>query len=222
MQEQVEEQEHVDEAAVGVVNVGGAAAVQKRRRSDRRASRRLAANARRATVLPRGGVRRLRGWEFWVVMAIFPLPSTITAIAYLSMHLAVGAEPLDTGFLIYGEPVLSFVLSIALLLPGFAAAALVLFLLARNGESLGTIGLGWRRRGLGLIPDVALAPATRPSRTNRLRKDLSLLLPVALLVFVIPQFIGSGIVYATHLPNYGPEGLRLPAAFVTLGLLNSL
>jgi membrane protease YdiL (CAAX protease family) len=145
-------------------------------------------------------MRRMYGWETWVVLAIFPLPSTVLALAYLAMHLTVGFEPVDSGFLIFREPVLSFCISIAILLPGFAAAALVFFLLYRNGEGLSSIGLGG----------------------NRLRKDLSYLLPVALFVFVIPQFAGSAVVHFTHLPVYAPGAIDLPVAFVVLGLLQSL
>ena len=145
-------------------------------------------------------LRRLYGWETWVVMSIFPLGATIAAITYLLMHITIGVEFSDGGMVIPGEPGLSLALSIAVVLSGFAAAGLVFFLLIRNGEGLSSIGLS----------------------SDRWRKDLSLLLPVWILVQVIPQAVGSAIVSGAHIPKYHVSGPALPIAFVAVGLLMSL
>ncbi len=133
-------------------------------------------------------------------MSIFPLGATIAAIAYLLMHITIGVEFSDGGMIIPGEPGLSVALSVAVVLSGFAAAGLVLFLLIRNGEGLSSIGLS----------------------SDRWRKDLGLLLPVWILVQVIPQAVGSAIVTWTHLPKYDVSSPGLPIAFVAVGLLMSL
>ena len=133
-------------------------------------------------------------------MSIFPLGATIAAITYLLMHITIGVEFSDGGMVIPGEPGLSLALSIAVVLSGFAAAGLVFFLLIRNGEGLSSIGLS----------------------SDRWREDLSLLLPVWILVQVIPQGVGSAIVSGAHIPRYHVSGPALPIAFVAVGLLMSL
>jgi membrane protease YdiL (CAAX protease family) len=142
----------------------------------------------------------LYGWETWVVLSIFPLGATLAAITFLLMHLTTGYEFSDGGLLIPGEPGLSLTLSIAVVISGFAAAGLVLYLLIRNGEGLSSIGLGG----------------------HRFRKDLAYLLPVWLLVQVIPQSVGSAILSGAHISRYGVASPALPAAFVVVALLMSL
>lgn len=145
-------------------------------------------------------LRRLYGWETWVVLSIFPLGATIAAITYLLMHITIGVEFSDGGLVIPGEPGLSLGLSVAVVVSGFAAAGLVFFLLIRNGEGLSSIGLsrdGWRR-------------------------DLGYLLPVWVLVQVIPQEVGSAILSGAHISRYQVSGPALPTAFVAVGLLMSL
>jgi membrane protease YdiL (CAAX protease family) len=145
-------------------------------------------------------LRRLYGWETWVVMSIFPLGATIAAITYMIMHITLGAEYSNGGMVIPGEPGISLALSIGEVLSGFAAAGLVFFLLIRNGEGLSAIGLS----GGGL------------------RKDLSLVLPVWIFVQVIPQAVGSAILTGAHISRFHVTGPALPAAFVAVGLLMSL
>ena len=145
-------------------------------------------------------LRRLYGWETLVVLSIFPLGATIAAISYLLMHITIGVEFSDGYMIIPGQPAVSLVLSIAVVLSGFAAAGLVVFLLIRNGEGLSSIGLSG----------------------GRWRKDLALLLPVWIFVQVIPQAVGSAIVTGAHIPRYDVVGPHLPIAFVAVGLLMSL
>ncbi len=145
-------------------------------------------------------LRRLYGWETWVVLSIFPLASTIAAVTYLLMHVTTGVEYANGSMVIAGEPGLSLTLSIAIVISEFAAAGLVLYLLIRNGEGLQSIGLGG----------------------HRFRKDLALLLPVWIFVQVIPQAVGSAILTSLHIPSYSVVTPALPAAFVAVALLQSL
>ncbi len=145
-------------------------------------------------------LRRLYGWETWVVLSIFPLASTIAAVTYLLMHVTTGVESATGSMVIAGEPGLSLTLSIAIVISESAAAGLVLYLLIRNGEGLQSIGLGG----------------------HRFRKDLALLLPVWIFVQVIPQAVGSAILTSLHIPRYSVLTPALPAAFVAVALLQSL
>jgi membrane protease YdiL (CAAX protease family) len=164
-----------------------------------RAEDRRSAGARAETVTdPR--FRRLYGWETWVVLAIFPLGSTIAAIGYLLMHVITGGASSVATFIIAGEPGLSVGLSLALGASEFSAALLVIYLLVRNGEGVGAIGLGG----------------------HRLRQDLALLLPVYVGVQYLPQLVGASIVSGTHLPVFSVSSPALPVAFLAVGLLSSL
>jgi membrane protease YdiL (CAAX protease family) len=145
-------------------------------------------------------LRRLYGWETLVVLSIFPLGSAIAAITYLLMRVTTGVEFSNGGLVIAAEPGLSLTLSIGIVISGFAAAGLVLFLLTRNGEGLPSIGLAG----------------------HRFRKDLALLLPVWIFVHIIPQTVGSAIVAGLHIPRYSIVGPSVPAAFLGLALLKSL
>jgi membrane protease YdiL (CAAX protease family) len=145
-------------------------------------------------------LRRLYGWETWVVLSIFPLASTIAAVTYLLMHVTTGVEYSSGSMVIAGEPGLSLTLSIAIVISEFAAAGLVVYLLIRNGEGLQSIGLAG----------------------HRFRKDLALLLPVWIFVQVIPQAVGSALLASLHIPRYSVLAPALPVAFVAVALLKSL
>lgn len=145
-------------------------------------------------------LRRLYGWETWVVLSIFPLGSAIAAITYLLMRITTGVEFSNGSMVIAGEPGLSLTLSIAIVISEFAAAGLVVFLLIRNGEGMPSIGLAG----------------------HRFRKDLALVLPVWILVQVIPQQVGSSILVAAHIQRYSVMTSDVPIAFVAVALLKSL
>jgi membrane protease YdiL (CAAX protease family) len=134
-----------------------------------------------------------------VVLSIFPLASTLAAIAYLVMHITTGFA-YSSDELITGEPGLSLAIAAGITLSEFAAAGLVVFLLVRNGEGIGSIGLGG----------------------HRFKKDLALVLPVWIFVQVIPQEVGSAISTGLHLPRWTVGGPELPAAFLAIALLTSL
>jgi hypothetical protein len=135
-----------------------------------------------------------------VVLSIFPLASTIAAITYLLMQVTQGVEFSNGGLVIDGEPGLSLALTVGIVISEFAAAALVIFLLIRNGEGVESIGLGG----------------------HQFKKDLALVLPVWILVQVIPQELGSHLVTSLHIPSYSVTGPELPVAFLAVALLRSL
>jgi hypothetical protein len=124
-------------------------------------------------------LRRLFGWETWLVLALFPLPATLAALAALASHIASGfAAP--SSVVILNEPLLSAAFNMALMASELSAAAMVLYLLIRSGEGITAIGLGG----------------------HRLRLDLALVLPVWLLAQVIPQSVGEGVVRSLSLPTF--------------------
>jgi hypothetical protein len=145
--------------------------------------------------------RRFLGWELLVVLAIFPLASTLAALFGLVSRLYAGHDVAVGGVSIANEPIATLIFSAALSLTSCAAAGLVFYLLARSGEGRRSIGLG--DRGL--------------------RTDLALVLPVWFLVQIIPQDIGSAIVRNTHLPTYFPLSPSEPAGVLLgLGLVTAL
>jgi Type II CAAX prenyl endopeptidase Rce1-like len=145
-------------------------------------------------------MRRLYGWELLVVLAIFPLGSSIAALTYLLMRVTTGFEYSSSSYLIVGEPGLSLGLSMAILVSEFAAAALVIYLLVRNEEGIQSIGLGG----------------------HQFRRDLALVLPVWVVVQLLPQELGSALVTHLHLPSYSVSGPAVPTAFVVVSLLKSV
>lgn len=180
-------------------SINGMSAGAERSLPPPRAEDRRSADARAETVTdPR--FRRLYGWETWVVMAVFPLGSTIAAIGYLLMHVMTGGAASVENFIIAGEPGVSLGLSLAIVASEFSAALLVIYLLVRNGEGVGAIGLGG----------------------HRLRQDLALILPVYVGVQYLPQLVGTSIVSGTHLPVFNVSSPALPFAFLAVGLLSSL
>ncbi len=181
------------------ISINGLRADDGRALPPPRAEDRRSVGTRAGTVTdPR--FRRLYGWETWVVMAIFPLGSTLAAIGYLLMHVMTGSASSVGTFIIAGEPGLSLGLSLAIVASEFSAALLVIYLLVRNGEGVGAIGLGG----------------------HRLRQDLALLLPVYVGVQYLPQLIGTSIVSGLHVPVFSVSSPALPVAFLAVGLLSSL
>ncbi len=124
-------------------------------------------------------LRRLFGWETWLVLALFPLPATIAALAALASHIAAGFAAQST-FIIPNEPVLSAAFNMVVIASELSAAAMVLYLLVRSGEGITVIGLGG----------------------HRLRLDLALVMPVWLLAQVIPQSVGTSVVRSLSLPTF--------------------
>jgi Type II CAAX prenyl endopeptidase Rce1-like len=143
-------------------------------------------------------MRRLLGWETLVVLAIFPLPATLTALGLLASHIAAGYE-FVAGLVVPNQNVLSAAFAGAFQVSELAGAGIVLYLLVRSGEGVTSIGLGGRR----------------------LRMDLALILPVWIFVQVIPQNVGSGIVRSAGLPTFHPVGVG-PSEYLVVQILASV
>jgi Type II CAAX prenyl endopeptidase Rce1-like len=139
------------------------------------------------------------GWEALVVLALFPLPSTLVALGSLASHLSVGFSVVSDGPIVPNQPALSAVFALAFQASELAAAGLVLYLLVRSGEGIAAIGLGGRR----------------------FRMDLALVLPVWIFVQLIPQSVGNGIVRSWHLPTFHPTNLG-PSASIVVPLFASV
>jgi membrane protease YdiL (CAAX protease family) len=95
------------------------------------------------------------------------------------LHLEIG-HAISAGYLVPGHPVPTVALTVLARVTELAAVLLVVYLLARSGEGVGSIGLAG----------------------GRWRRDLCLVLPVWYLALVIPQDIGRWIVHAGGLPTY--------------------
>jgi hypothetical protein len=143
-------------------------------------------------------LRRLFGWETWLVLALFPLPATIAALAALASHLAAGFAAQSAVF-IPNEPVLSAAFAMAVIASELSAAAMVLYLLVRSGEGITAIGLGG----------------------HRLRLDLALVMPVWLLVQLIPQGVGASVVRSLSLPTFHVSSVGSPD-YLLIALLGAL
>ena len=128
--------------------------------------------------------RRLFGLELLVVLAIFPLGSTLVATIALVQRITL-PYPIPTNLgLEFPHQWLTILFAVLEVLTELAGAVLVWYLLVRSGEGLAAINLGARK----------------------LRIDLALLLPLFFLVEVFPQWFGTGILGWTHLHVYFPYG----------------
>jgi uncharacterized protein len=129
------------------------------------------------------GVRRVLLAELLIVLAIFPLPSTIGAVTLLIARIQAGfplPEFYDIASAVIRESWLWATLEASPQLYYLAVAALVWYLLARSGEGLAAIGLGGRR----------------------LRMDLALVLPAFIVMEYVPQTLGTDLERWLHLQGF--------------------
>ena len=144
--------------------------------------------------------RRLRV-EVLIVLAIFPFPYVVNALAVLiqaAVHEGTtGRFPLP----ITSHLGLSFLVDMLLALEPLGAAALVLYLLWVSGEGGG--------RAINLDG-------------SDLRQDLALLLPVFLCCFLVPEVGVSLLLHAAHVRAINPSSQKLPGYFAILGAGNAL
>jgi membrane protease YdiL (CAAX protease family) len=134
-----------------------------------------------ADVVSEPGIRRFLRWELLVVLAIFPLPAVIAALVSAANHLLHSADRAShASNLVPGNAPVSVVLGVVLELSSVAAAALVWYLLARNGEGTTSIGLD----------------RTRP------RLDASLILPIFLVAYLASFFLGGLLQAALQLKTF--------------------
>jgi uncharacterized membrane protein (UPF0136 family) len=117
-----------------------------------------------------------------VVLAIFPLPYTVSAVALLIARIKLGF-PAASGYSFDWQlrsPWFWAGNEGAGTLTQLAGALLVWYLLARSGERLATLGLDSRK----------------------LRMDLALVLPVFIVVQYIPQTFGGHLIGWMHLQGF--------------------
>jgi membrane protease YdiL (CAAX protease family) len=139
--------------------------------------------------------------EVVIVLAIFPLPYVLNAVAALIQAIVTGSESGRIPLPITGHLGLSFLVDLPLILEPLAAAALVIYLLRISGEGGG--------RAIGL-------DSSDP------RKDLALWLPVFLLCFLIPQLGVGFLLNAAHVAKVTPAAQHLPGYFAILTIADSL
>lgn len=144
--------------------------------------------------------RRLTA-EVMIVLAIFPLPYVINAVASLiqsALHAGTsGRYPLP----ITSHLGFSFLIDVMLALEPLVAAALVVFLLSISDEGGG--------RAINL------------DRSDP-KQDLALLLPVFLICFFVPELGVSLLLKAAHVQTIAPASQILPAYFSIVGIITAL
>jgi membrane protease YdiL (CAAX protease family) len=134
-------------------------------------------------------VRRRLKWEIVIVLAIFPLPYVVNALAVLIQSAAHEGTPGRFPLPIPSHLGLSFLIDLALSLEPLAAAALVIYLLSISGEGGG--------RAIGL------------DRADP-KRDLALVLPVFLLCFLIPEAGVSALLRGVGVSSIAPASQSLP------------
>ena len=164
------------------------------------AKARLTRRGIRARPVVDGAMRSLLGWETLLVLAIFPLPATVAALADLASHLSPGSVLSRGDSILPNQPLLSLVFELGFQVMALAGAGIVLYLLMRTGEGIGAIGLGG----------------------HRLRMDLALVMPVWVFAQWIPQAVGRGLVVAWHLTTFHPSSSVVRSDYLVLGLVASL
>lgn len=128
------------------------------------------------------GIGRVLAVELLVVMAVFPLPAVLSAVAALVGRIELGfpaAAGSGVDWQVHSEWFWAGFEGVAYLTE-LAGALLVWYLLARSGEHLTALGLGGRK----------------------LRMDLALVLPVFIVVQYIPQTFGLHLLGWLHLQSF--------------------
>jgi membrane protease YdiL (CAAX protease family) len=142
-------------------------------------------------------MRRRVTAEIVIVLAIFPLPYVVNALAVLIQAAVHEGAPGRYPLPIATHLGLSFLLDLFLTLEPLAAAALVIYLLWNSGEG--------GARAIGL------------DRSDP-RQDLALLLPVFLLCFLIPEAGVSWMLHAGGIQSITPASQRLPGYYAIVGV----
>lgn len=156
--------------------------------------------ARPAPPAPASRRRRLTA-EVLIVLAIFPFPYVVNALAALLQAVVGGGASGRYPLPIASHQGLSFLIDILLTLEPLAAAALALFLLSISGEGGG--------RAIGLDRSDA-------------RQDLALLLPVFLMCFLVPELGVSLLLKGIHVRAIAPASQHLPGYFAIVGVLTAV
>lgn len=130
-----------------------------------------------------------------VVLSVFPLAATFSALVLLIEHLTVGIA-FDAPIAIRAPLWVDLLLNVVFLLLELSAAFLVWYLMVRSGEGLTAINLGGRR----------------------CRTDFAFLLPVFFTVFLLPLWLGRGILAWAGLHAYAVIGPELSARWADVVL----
>ncbi len=139
--------------------------------------------------------------EVLIVLAVFPLPYVLTALAVLAQSAVHRGTPGRFPLPIPGHLGLSFLIDLVLALEPLAAGALVMYLLSISGEGGG--------RAIGL------------DRSHP-RQDLALLLPVFVLCFLVPEIGVSLLLHASHVRAITPAAQNLPRYFSIAGIATAV
>jgi len=139
--------------------------------------------------------------ELLIVLAIFPLPYVLTALAVLAQSAVHRGTPGRFPLPVPGHVGLSFLIDLVLALEPLAAGALVIYLLSISGEGGG--------RAIGL------------DRSHP-KQDLALLLPVFVLCFLIPEIGVSLLLHASHVRAIAPAAQNLPRYFSIAGIATAV
>lgn len=134
-------------------------------------------------------IRSRLKWEIVIVLAIFPLPYVVNALAVLIQSGVHEGTPGRFPIPIPAHMGLSFLIDLALSLEPLAAAALVIYLLTISGEGGG--------RAIGL------------DRTDP-KLDLALVLPVFLLCFLAPELGVAILLRSGGVSSIAPAKQSLP------------
>lgn len=158
------------------------------------------ARPQRARVVTDPGRRRMLLIELLIVMAVFPLPFVLNAVAALVTAI-VDPKQTEARFpvVITGHELLSLPFDVLLYGIQLAAPALVLYLLWRNGEGAASIGL----------------TVDRP----RLKGDAALLLPVFAAAFFGPLGVLQVILATAGVHGFNPSTTGVPHIYAVVALV---
>ena len=164
----------------------------------------------RAEAVPAAQRRRLLV-ELALVLAVFPLPYVLSAVADLVGYLVGNGPGARTPVLVKGHPGASFPLELLLIALPFAAAGLVAYLLSLRGA----FGSTWPQGHEGGLRAIGL------DRSN-LRGDLALVIAVFVFCELIPIYGGSAVIHLLGLHGVTPGNGHAPGYFLVLDLATGL
>lgn len=155
----------------------------------------------RAATIENPRRRRRLAYELLIVLAVFPFPYAVSAVASLVTSLLDPHEvQARYPYVIPGQPGASLPFDVLMFLVPLAAPALVLYLLYASGEGASSIGLD----------------------KHRWRGDLALLLPVFLVAFFIPLDLFQVLLQHLHLHQYVPSTSKVPGAYGIVAVVAAL
>lgn len=161
-----------------------------------------------ATPVPAKQRRRVVA-ELLIVLAVFPLQYSITAVVVLVSDLLGNGSGRRTTPIIKGHAAASFPFDLLLILLPLAAAALVWYLLSVPG----LFGNESQAKGEGGLRAIGL------DKTN-LRGDLALVIAVFVFCELIPIYGGALVLHGLHVHSIAPGTGGVPKYYVVLNVLD--